>query len=60
MWMLRALLVVVGWLRSAWLVELAGAGLIVAGVHQAWGVAAALCAAGVFLLLKAYEIEAGS
>lgn len=57
---MRALLVVVGWLRSAWLVELVGAGLIVAALGDVWGRAGALGAAGVALVLKAYELEAGS
>lgn len=56
--MVKALLALVGVLRSAWLLELVGAGLIVAGVHEAWGLAAVLVAAGVALVLKAYEIEA--
>jgi hypothetical protein len=55
--MVRALLAVVGVLRSSWLIELVGAGLIVAGVYRAWGDAAALGAAGVALVLKAFEIE---
>lgn len=56
--MVKALLVLVGVLRSAWLIEFVGAGLIVAGVHEAWGPSAALVAGGVALVLKAYEIEA--
>lgn len=55
--MVRALLAVVTVLRSAWLVELVGACLIVAGVHEAWGAAAALVAGGVALVLKAYDID---
>lgn len=55
--MVRALLAVVGLLRSAWLIEAAGACLIVAGVHVAWGAAAALVAGGVALVLKAFELE---
>lgn len=58
--MLKALLAVLGALRSAWLIELAGAALIVAGVYLAWGLAAALAAGGVALVLKAFELEAGS
>jgi hypothetical protein len=57
--MVRALLAVVAVLRSAWLFELVGAGLIVAGVYVAWGVAAGLVAGGVALVLKAYELDAG-
>lgn len=55
--MIRALVAVLDVLRSAWLIELVGAGLIVAGVHLAWGIAAALAAGGVFLLLKAFEMD---
>jgi hypothetical protein len=53
----RAVVVV---LLSAWLIELAGAALVVAGVYLAWGLAAALAAGGVALLLKAFEIESRS
>jgi hypothetical protein len=56
--MLNALLVIVRALRKSWLLELVGAALIVAGVHEAWGVAAALAAAGIALVLKAAEVEA--
>lgn len=55
--MVRALLALVNVVRSAWLVELVGAGLIVAGVFVAWGTAAALVTAGVALVLKAFELE---
>lgn len=55
--MVKALLAVVEVLRSAWLIELVGAGLIVAGVAVAWGLAAALCAGGVALVLKAFELD---
>lgn len=58
--MVRALLALVGVLRSAWLIELVGAGLIVAGVYTAWGTAAALGAAGVALVLKAFELDRGT
>ena len=58
--MIRALLVIVRALRRAWLVELAGAVLIVAGIYLAWELPAALAAGGVALLLKAFELEAGS
>lgn len=58
MHMVRALLVVVAVLRRAWLVEAVGACLIVVGVFEAWGSAAAYGAAGVGLVLKAFEIEA--
>lgn len=55
--MVRALLAVVAVLRAAWLVELVGACLIVAGAYEAWGLAAALVAGGVALVLKAYELD---
>lgn len=55
--MFNALLAVIRAVRSAWLIELSGAALIVAGVGLAWGVAAALAAGGVALVLKAYELE---
>lgn len=55
--MVKALLALLSALRSAWLIELAGAGLVVAAVYLAWGVAAALGAGGVALLLKAFEID---
>ncbi len=57
--MVKALLALVGVLRSAWLIELVGAGLIVAGVYEAWGGAAALVAGGSALVLKAFELDAG-
>ena len=55
--MVRALLAVGRALAAAWLVELAGAALIVSGVYLVWGLAEALIAAGVGLVLKAFEIE---
>ena len=55
--MIRALLAVVAVLRSAWLIELAGAGLIVWGVYEEWGTPQALIVGGVFLLLKAFELD---
>lgn len=56
--MVKALLGLVGVVRSAWLIELVGAALIVAGVYEAWGLSAALVAGGVALVLKAYELDA--
>lgn len=56
--MVKALLSIVRTLRRAWLVELVGAGLIVAGTYVAWGLAAALIAGGVALVLKAFELDA--
>ncbi len=55
--MLSALRDVVRALRSAWLIELVGAALIVAGVYESWGFAAALVAAGSALVLKAFELD---
>lgn len=57
--MIKALLAILDVLRSAWLIELAGAGLIIAACAITWGTAAALAAGGVALILKAYEIDAG-
>lgn len=57
--MVKALLALVRAVRQAWVVELVGAGLIVAGVYLAWGTAAALGAGGSALVLKAYELDAG-
>jgi hypothetical protein len=56
--MLRALLAIVAVLRSAWVIELVGAGLIVWGVYEQWGTAAALIAGGSALVLKAFELDA--
>lgn len=58
--LIRALLVVVSVLRRSWLVELAGAACIVAGVYLSFGVAAGLVAGGVALVLKAFEIDGRS
>lgn len=55
--MIRALLAVLRALTAVWLIELAGAGLVIAGVAIAWGLAAALGAGGGFLLLKAFELD---
>lgn len=57
--MVKALLALVNALRSAWLFETIGAGLIVWGVYIAWGLAAALVVGGSALLLKAFEWESG-
>lgn len=57
--MVRALLVVFRALRRAWLVELVGAGCIVAGVYLWAGLAAALVAVGIAFVLKAFDIDAG-
>ena len=54
--MLKALLVIVRAV-PAWLLELAGACLVVAGVHQGWGVPAALVVGGAALILKAFELD---
>lgn len=58
--MIRALLVVVRALTAVWLIEAAGAALVIAGVYLAWGLAAALTAGGVALLLKAFELDGGT
>lgn len=55
--MVRSLLALLRALRSAPLIEAAGAGLVVAACAIAWGLAAALGAAGTALLLKAFEID---
>jgi len=59
--MIRALLALVravfAVFRKAWLYELAGAGLVTAGVYQAWGVPAALGASGAAFLLKSVELD---
>lgn len=55
--MVKALLALLDILRSAWLIELVGAGLIVAACAITWGTAAALAAAGTGLILKAFEID---
>lgn len=58
--MIKALFSLVRVLRvlfPVWLVELAGAALVVAGIYLAWGLAAALVAGGVALLLKAFELD---
>lgn len=55
--MVKALLAIVRVARRAWLIELVGAALIVAGVYEAGGVAVALVTAGVCLVLKAFEMD---
>lgn len=55
--MFASLVAVVRLLRRSWLIESAGAALIVAGVYLAWGVSWALIGSGVALVLKAFEIE---
>jgi hypothetical protein len=56
--MVKALLALLAVVRSAWLIELVGASLIVAGVYEGLGLAAALVAGGVALVLKAFELDA--
>lgn len=56
--MVKSLLALIRSLRQAWLIEVAGAGLVVAGLAVAWGLAAALIGSGVALLLKAFEVDA--
>lgn len=55
--MVRALLGVVRSLRSAWLFELAGAGLVIGGVYEIHGAKGALIGAGVAALAKSVELE---
>lgn len=55
--MVRALLALLALIRSAPLLEVVGAGLIVWGVYLAWGLAAALIAGGSALVLKAFELD---
>lgn len=55
--MVKALLAIGNAVRSAWFVELAGAGLIVAGVYEQWGGPEALIVGGSALVLKAYELD---
>lgn len=55
--MVKTLLVLVKSLRRSWLLELAGATLIIVAVFMAWGVTAGLIAAGVALILKAAELD---
>lgn len=52
--MVRTLLAI---FRSAWLVELAGGGLIVAGVVLQWGATVGLMTGGGMLVLKAFELD---
>jgi hypothetical protein len=53
----RALLAISRFLRSAALLEFAGAAAIVAGVAVLWGLGAALVAGGVCGVLKAFEMD---
>lgn len=55
--MLKALLMLVRALTVSWLVELTGAALLIAAAYLAWGLAAALAAGGVALILKAFELD---
>lgn len=56
--MVKALLALVAIARSSNLIELVGAGLIVGGVWEQWGDAAALIVGGSALVLKAFELDA--
>ena len=56
--MVKALVAILNLLRSAWLIELVGAGLLVAAAYEAWGDAAALGVAGAAMVLKAFELDA--
>lgn len=55
--MVKALLAIVQVMIAVWLIEAVGAALIVYGIYREWGLAAALIAAGVALLLKAFELD---
>lgn len=55
--MVRALLAIVKAIQSVWVLELAGAGLAVAGAAVEWGAAVALMLAGGLLLLKAFDVS---
>lgn len=55
--MVKALLSIARVLLAVWLIEAAGAALVVYGIYRAWGGAAALIAGGVALLLKAFELD---
>lgn len=57
--MLKALLDIGRSLKKAWLIEVVGACVIVAGVYGLWGTDAALIAGGVALVLKAYDVQSG-
>jgi hypothetical protein len=54
---IRALLVVVKLVRRVWLLEVAGAALVIAGVAVGWGTAFALLTAGGLVLLKAFDLS---
>lgn len=55
--MVNALLALLRGLRSVWFVETAGAALVVGGIYEGLGLAAAIVAAGVALLLKSLDME---
>jgi len=55
--MVRTLAQIVRSLRSAWLFELAGAGLVVGGLYEIHGTGAALIGAGVCGLVKSAELD---
>ena len=55
--MIRTLIALLARARQAWLLELAGAGLIVAGVAAEWGTNPALITGGAMLILKAAEVD---
>lgn len=58
--MVRALLAIVKAVRRVWILELTGAGLVIAGVAVEWGTARALLAGGGLALLKAFDEQLGS
>lgn len=55
--MVKALLAIGRSLRSAWLFELAGAGLLVGGLYEIKGAGAALIGAGACALAKSAEFD---
>lgn len=56
--MVKGLLAVLARLRSAWLFEAAGAGLVTWGVYEFHGVGGAAITAGVAVLAKSVELDA--
>lgn len=58
--MIKTLLAIGRSLRSAWLFELAGAGLLVGGLYEIHGTGAALIGAGACALVKSAEYDAKS
>lgn len=55
--MIKALLAVLKLLRTAPVFELVGAVMIVWGVYEQWGIAAAAIVAGACVLLKSLDLD---